>query len=237
MCEHVGVIADMTTDLEKPLMLPLSNGTLKYCVDYLKVEYVRSRSLCQMCGNETVTSKGCATSFVREILVTFRTSRRNNFKGFEMKVVCFNAREQNLPGCIQTLPAEKEKSMTTQEDSHFYYSAVRNCSNIANTFNDITICAFRLRSSYLQMPRHCWWTFTQTKLTLPSPSQVRNGWKCMHALAQMDVIFLNVSCSQKWLRHVGTSSAERKQLQRCSSCNWQRSFTVVSCRPCYASKK
>ena len=109
----------------------------------------------QMCGKETVSSMGYQEDFEGEIFVTFRTSKLNNYKGFKMDVVCFESSEQNLPGCFQTLPAEKEKSMTTQEDSHSYYSTVRNCFNIVNTFDDITIYAFSLRSSYLQMLKHC----------------------------------------------------------------------------------
>ena len=129
----------MTSDLEEPLMLSISHETLNYCVDYVDVKYKDTNSSCQMCGKETVFSKECQVDFEGEISVTFRTSKLNNYKGFEMDVVCFESSEQNLPGCIQTLPAEKEKIITTKEDSHSYYLAVRNCCNVANTFNVITI--------------------------------------------------------------------------------------------------
>ena len=154
-CPGGGIILpNMTSELEGQKSLTISHKTLNYCVDYVDVLYKDTKSSCQMCGNQTIESKGCQDSFEGEILVTFRSSRLHNFKGFEMNVVCYQASEQNLPGCIQTLPAKKEKSMSSQGDSHSSYSTVRKCTKTINTVYNTIIFAFNDRSSYLQMRRH-----------------------------------------------------------------------------------
>ena len=125
-CPSDGEITSMTTDLEAQASLTLANKTLGFCVDYVHVMYEDSGSSCQLCGSQTVESKSCEEDFEGGILVTFRTSHlQSHFKGFEMTVICYEASEQNLPGCIQSLPAEKEKAMNSNEDSHSYYIAVR----------------------------------------------------------------------------------------------------------------
>lgn len=124
-CPNDGTIHSITTDLEEQSELTVSLSSLKYCVDYVHVNYKKSQSLCELCGNQTVKSQGCEELFEQGLTVTFRSSRLNNYNGFKMEVICYSANEQNLPGCIQTLAAQESK-MNSQDDSNYYYYSTVN---------------------------------------------------------------------------------------------------------------
>ena len=149
------IMDDMTTDLERPASLTFAGEEEDFCVDYVDVFSESSRTSCLLCGNQTMNSRNCEKEFYGSILVTFRTSNlQSDFTGFKMNVKCSEPSEQNLPGCIQSLPAEKEKATTDNEDSHSYYIAVRKGTSTITTANDIIIFALRPRSFCLQMPRN-----------------------------------------------------------------------------------
>ena len=174
-CPSRGYIQTMTTDLERRTKLTIGSSSTYYCADYVQIDY-KSQGRCEMCGNETVSSNGCPPYFYSDgINITFRTSQFNNYKGFSMTVVCYEGSEQDLPGCIQTLPAWTEKSTTGQGDSQEYYSIVRKYTRAVNAVDHIlSFLDFRIRSIYLLMPKMNSWTFTKTTSSLLTRSQVRD---------------------------------------------------------------
>ena len=130
-CPSDGVIQSMTMDLERRTTLTIGTNTTYYCADYVQIAY-SGQGKCEICGNETVSNSNCLMYFSYGINITFRSSQWNNYKGFSMNVVCVDPSEQDVPGCIQTLPAWREQSTTHQADSHDYYSIVRKYTRAVN---------------------------------------------------------------------------------------------------------
>ena len=76
----------------------------KICVDYVSVtgRVLKSdrKSSKERCGH-LEPSDVLFDIYSGNVLVTFRSSRFNNYRGFRIAAVCIDASEQDQPGCLQ----------------------------------------------------------------------------------------------------------------------------------------
>lgn len=74
------------------------SSSQKECVDYVNVTSASGDSIKEVWCGDTIDNQG---SFDGDILVTFRSSRYNNYKGFILRAKCgANTSKQDNPDCI-----------------------------------------------------------------------------------------------------------------------------------------
>ena len=100
-CPSEGQIMHETTQLEGRKTI----GNVGVCVDYILIYYPNTSAICYICGNETIQEM-CNNNNIFEfrgnLHITFRSGpSNNNYAGFNFKISCYYAVEQNLPGCIK----------------------------------------------------------------------------------------------------------------------------------------
>ena len=66
----------------------------KLCVDYILVD---GSSTDEHCGNQTPM----LDTYSGNVLITFRSSRYDNYKGFRITAICMDLSEQEQPGCLK----------------------------------------------------------------------------------------------------------------------------------------
>ena len=74
------------------------SSSQKECVDYVNVTSASGDSIKEVWCGDTIDDRG---RYHGNVLVTFRSSRYNNYKGFILRAVCdANTSKQDNPGCI-----------------------------------------------------------------------------------------------------------------------------------------
>ena len=96
-CPSEGQIIHEAAELEGRKTI----GDVEVCVDYIRLYYPRTNSKCYVCGNEKISEKCHFSEFRGNLHITFRSGPSNNYAGFNFKISCYDAVEQNLPGCIK----------------------------------------------------------------------------------------------------------------------------------------
>lgn len=98
-CSSQANIVLLELSLQRPITLFNHRQWISFCVDYVNITSSDGYNKL-FCGH----SNGIEHLGIHgnQVMVTFRSSKYTNDRGFVVAVVCPNLSEQNQPGCLET---------------------------------------------------------------------------------------------------------------------------------------
>lgn len=117
---HTNIMA-ISFSLQNPIAVLRDGRPILFCVDYINITGLSGNTPpYYSCGSHQISGLKHLETFGREVLVTFRSSKYHNARGFRLMAVCINVSEQDQPGCLQM--ESLQNTHTRDKDDYWEYA-------------------------------------------------------------------------------------------------------------------